>query len=68
MKMIEAEMGFWVCLRLHCLKLIRVLRGAMELGLAQGELKSHSSSGRRLSHGLAVAHEGGYNQLSHKLG
>ena len=39
MKMTGTEMRFWVCLRLNCLKLIRVLKEAMELGPAQGELK-----------------------------
>ena len=60
-------MGFWTCSRLSRLKLIRVLRGAVELGLAQGELKSNSSGGRQLN-GLAAPHEDGYNQLSRELG
>ena len=68
MKITGAEMGFWVCSWLSCLKLIRVLRGTVELGPAQGELESNSSSGRWLSRDLAVAHEGGYKQLSHELG
>ena len=61
MKMIGVEMGFWVYSWLSCLKLIRELRGTVELGLAQGELKSGSSSGRRLSCGLVVAHGGACN-------
>ena len=59
--MTEAKMGFWVCSELNRHKLIRVLGGAMELGSAQGELKSGSSSGRRLSRGLAVAHDGDFS-------
>ena len=61
MKMTGTEMSFWVCWRLNCLKLIRVLRGAMELGPAQGEFKSDSSNGQRLSRDLVVAHEVGYS-------
>ena len=59
--MTEAEMGFWVCSRLNRLKLIRVLRGAMELGSTQGELKGGSSSGRWLSRSLVVAYRGGFS-------
>ena len=54
-------MGFWVCSRLNRLKLIRVLRGVMELGSAQGELKGGTSSVQRLSRGLVVAHRGGFS-------
>ena len=68
MKMIGAEMGFWSCSRLSRLKLIRVLRGAVELGPAQGELKSNSLGGRQLNRGLAAPHEDGYSQLSRELG
>ena len=68
MKMTGAEMGFWTCSRLSRLKLIRVLRGAVELGPAQGELKSNSSGGRHLNRGLAAPHEDGYSQLSRELG
>ena len=66
MKMTEAEMGFWTCSRLSRLKLIRVLRGAVELGPAQGERSS--SSWWQLNRGLAAPHEDGYNQLSRELG
>ena len=68
MKMTRTEMGFWTCSRLSRLKLIRVLRGAVELGPAQGELKSNSLGRRQLNRGLAAPHENGYSQLSHELG
>ena len=68
MKMIGAEMGFWVCSWLSCLKLICVLKCIVELGPAQGELKSNSSGERQLNRGLAAPHEDGYSQLSHELG
>ena len=61
-------MGFWVCSRLNRLKLICVLRGVMELGSTQGELKGGSSSGRQLSRSLVAAHGDGFSSLSHELG